>query len=182
MFRVQTWVQEVCGHGLPRRFQPRLRKRSLTPSPSARNSGNEVFYINWTRIPLLPYVVESPNLYNLNTCDVADHLYRITLELAKPRIAEAWVQGFIKASLHSPSGIIHLDLTHNNDMKLEHGSTYSIVLSHPADLDGTIKKVELSWEYDMNVLEPRTICLFWCNDHLYIKSVSVDEMQLTGRG
>lgn len=109
-------------------------------------------------------------------------LYRVSLELAKPPTAEIWVQGFIKAKLHSPQGVIHMDLTPSGDMKLEHGSTYSMVLSHPADLGGNIKKVELNWEYDMNVLEPRTLCLFWCNDHLYVKSVAVEEMEMPGRG
>lgn len=33
----------------------------------------------------------------------------------------------------------------------------------------------------MNVLEPRTLCLFWCNDHLYVKSVAVDVMQMPTR-
>ncbi|XP_017784310.1 PREDICTED: pancreatic triacylglycerol lipase-like [Nicrophorus vespilloides] len=109
-------------------------------------------------------------------------LYRISLELAKPTTAETWVQGFIKASLHSPQGVVNLDLTPSGDMKLEHGSTYSMVLSHPADLGGNIKRMELNWEYDMNVLEPRTLCLFWCNDHLYVKSVSVEELEMPSRG
>lgn len=42
--------------------------------------------------------------------------------------------------------------------------------------------MELAWEYDMNVLEPRSLCLFWCNDHLYVKSITVDEMELPTRG
>ncbi|XP_071057677.1 pancreatic triacylglycerol lipase-like isoform X2 [Onthophagus taurus] len=109
-------------------------------------------------------------------------LYRISLELAKPAIAETWVQGFLKASIHSSAGVIVLDLTPTGDMKLEHGSTYSMVLSHHADLGGNIKKVELNWEYDMNVLEPRTLCLFWCNDHLYVRTIAVDELGLPGRG
>lgn len=109
-------------------------------------------------------------------------MYRINLELAKPPTAEAWVQGFLKASLYSNNGVAHLDLTNYNDMKLEHGSSYSMVISHPTDLGGNIKRIELSWEYDMNVLEPRTLCLFWCNDHLYVKSIAVDEMELPGRG
>ncbi|KAF2902054.1 hypothetical protein ILUMI_04153 [Ignelater luminosus] len=109
-------------------------------------------------------------------------LYRVSIQLARPPTAEPWVQGFIKASLHSPSGVVHLDLTPSGDMKLEHGTTYSVVVSHPADLGGNIKKVELNWEYDMNVLEPRSLCLLWCNDHLYVKSVAVDQMELPGRG
>ncbi|XP_019877450.1 pancreatic triacylglycerol lipase [Aethina tumida] len=109
-------------------------------------------------------------------------MYRISVELAKPGLAETWVQGFVKASLYSPSGVIHADLTPSGDTKLEHGTTYTTVISHPVDLGGTVRKIELNWEYDMNVLEPRTLCLFWCNDHLYVKSVMVDEMELPGRG
>jgi pancreatic triacylglycerol lipase len=95
-------------------------------------------------------------------------------------MAESWVQGFIKAALHSSAGVIHVDLT-PGETKLEHGTTFTSVVSHPADLGGNIKKVELNWEYELNVLEPKTICLFWCNDHLYVESVSVDEMALPGR-
>jgi pancreatic triacylglycerol lipase len=107
-------------------------------------------------------------------------LYRVRIELAKPKMAESWVQGFIKAALHSSAGVIHVDLT-PGETKLEHGTTFTSVVSHPADLGGNIKKVELNWEYELNVLEPKTICLFWCNDHLYVESVSVDEMALPGR-
>lgn len=109
--------------------------------------------------------------------------YRISLQLARPTTAENWVQGFVKVSLHGDHGVIHnLDLTPKEDMKLEHGTTHTVVVSHPADLGGKIRKMELNWEYDMNVLEPRSLCLFWCNDHLYVKSVSVDEMEFPGRG
>ena len=104
------------------------------------------------------------------------------IELAKPRMAESWVQGFIKASIYSSAGVIHVDLTPSGETKLEHGTTFTSVVSHPADLGGNIKKVELSWEYELNVLEPKTICIFWCNDHLYVESISVDEMAMPGRG
>ncbi|XP_018335884.1 pancreatic triacylglycerol lipase [Agrilus planipennis] len=109
-------------------------------------------------------------------------MYRVAVELAKPAYAETWVQGIIRASIFAPQGVINVDLTPQGDTKLEHGTTYAIVVSHPADLGGNVKKVELSWQYDMNVLEPRTLCLLWCNDHLYVNSVSVDEMELPGRG
>ncbi|KAG5670692.1 hypothetical protein PVAND_000939 [Polypedilum vanderplanki] len=33
----------------------------------------------------------------------------------------------------------------------------------------------------MNVLEPRNLCIFWCNDHLYVKSVTVDMMEMPSR-
>ncbi|CAH0554374.1 unnamed protein product [Brassicogethes aeneus] len=111
-----------------------------------------------------------------------NRMYRISVELAKPGLAETWVQGFVRASLYSPAGVIHADLTSSGDTRLEHGTTYTTVVSHPVDLGGSVRKVELNWEYDMNVLEPRTLCLFWCNDHLYVKSVMVDEMEMPGRG
>lgn len=34
----------------------------------------------------------------------------------------------------------------------------------------------------MNVLEPRSLCILWCNDRLYVKSVLVDQMELPSRG
>ncbi|KAK9878125.1 hypothetical protein WA026_021142 [Henosepilachna vigintioctopunctata] len=107
--------------------------------------------------------------------------YRISIELAKPSIAETWVQGFLKAFILSPNGIMQIDLTPSGDVKLEHGTTYTTVVTHPADLGGNIKKIEMNWEYDMNVLEPRTLCLLWCNDHLYIKKVYIDEMEFPSR-
>ncbi|XP_045475714.1 pancreatic triacylglycerol lipase-like isoform X1 [Harmonia axyridis] len=108
-------------------------------------------------------------------------IYRISIELAKPSIAEKWVQGFLKAFILSPNGIMQIDLTPSGDVKLEHGTTYTTVVTHRADLGGNIKKIELNWEYDMNVLEPRTLCLLWCNDHLYIKRVYIDEMEFPSR-
>lgn len=70
-------------------------------------------------------------------------------------------------------------------MKLEHGTTTRMVVAHPggaADDIGKIRRVDLSWAYDMDVLQPRSLCFFWCNDRLYVKSVAVDIMELPGRG
>lgn len=70
-------------------------------------------------------------------------------------------------------------------MKLEHGSTVRMVVGHATSSIGNIdkiKRIELSWVYDMDVLQPRSLCFFWCNDHLYVSSVSVDVMDLPGRG
>lgn len=114
--------------------------------------------------------------------NISGRQYRVRIELAKPTMAESWVQGFVKGSIYSSAGVIDIDLTPSGDTKLEHGTTYTVLVSHPADLGGNIKKVELSWEYELNVLEPKTICLFWCNDHLYVQSVYVDQMELPGRG
>ncbi|XP_006618059.1 pancreatic lipase-related protein 2-like isoform X4 [Apis dorsata] len=112
--------------------------------------------------------------------------YRITINLAQPSSAESWVQGFMKVTLHAENGIIRdVDLTPSGYMKLEHGSTVRMVVAHPAGAFaslGKIKRVELSWTYDMDVLQPRSLCFFWCNDRLYVNSVTVDIMELPGRG
>ncbi|XP_073976733.1 pancreatic triacylglycerol lipase-like isoform X1 [Rhodnius prolixus] len=104
--------------------------------------------------------------------------YRVTMDLAKPPKAEAWVQGFIRVSLHSDNGVIrNLDLTPSGYEKLEHGTSRSFVVTHPEDI-GPVRKIEFYWEYDMNVLQPRSICFLWCNDHLYISNIKVTESKL----
>lgn len=112
--------------------------------------------------------------------------YRITINLAQPSSAESWVQGFMKVTFHAENGIIRdVDLTPSGYMKLEHGSTVRMVVAHPAGTStslGKIRRVELSWTYDMDVLQPRSLCFFWCNDRLYVNSVTVDVMELPGRG
>ncbi|XP_011149496.1 pancreatic triacylglycerol lipase isoform X1 [Harpegnathos saltator] len=112
--------------------------------------------------------------------------YRITINLARPTTAESWVQGFMKVTLHADNGVIrNMDLTPSGYMKLEHGSTARMVVAHPTGSIGNlgkVRRVELSWVYDMDVLQPRSLCFFWCNDHLYVNSVSVDAMDLPGRG
>lgn len=55
------------------------------------------------------------------------------------------------------------------------------MVTNPHDLGDRIRKVELNWSHDMNVLEPRSLCLFWCNDHLYVRSVTVEVMQMPSR-
>lgn len=107
--------------------------------------------------------------------------YRFTIELAKPRQAERWVQGYMTASIHSDRGALRgIDLT-KGTARLEHGSKYQIVIPNPHDLGDNIRKVELNWTHEMNVLEPRSLCLFWCNDHLYVKSIVVETMQMPSR-
>ncbi|XP_057318075.1 pancreatic triacylglycerol lipase-like [Microplitis mediator] len=112
--------------------------------------------------------------------------YRITMNLARPPTAESWVQGFMKVTLHAENGIIrNMDLTPNGYMRLEHGTTRKIVVAHPggaANDMGKIRKVELAWTYDMDVLQPRSLCFFWCNDRLYVDNIVVDIMELPGRG
>ncbi|KAL0276804.1 UNVERIFIED_CONTAM: hypothetical protein PYX00_004295 [Menopon gallinae] len=108
--------------------------------------------------------------------------YKITIELARPPEAADWVQGYMKVSLHSDRGVIrNLYLTpHGEYLRLQHGTTRSFVVSHQIDT-GRVKKLEFFWEYDMNVLHPGTLCLFWCNDHLYVSRIAVEEMDSSTR-
>nr|CAD7443508.1 unnamed protein product [Timema bartmani] len=108
--------------------------------------------------------------------------YRVTIDLAKPPRAESWVQGYMKVSLHSEDGVVrNLDLTPNGYVKLQHGQSRSLVVTHPSDV-GRLRKVEFYWEYDMDVLQPRSLCFFWCNDHLYVSAIEVAEMDISTRG
>ncbi|XP_058830872.1 pancreatic triacylglycerol lipase-like [Topomyia yanbarensis] len=108
--------------------------------------------------------------------------YRFTIELAKPKSAETWVQGHLTAGLFSERGAIRsIDLTPKGTARFEHGTVYQVVVTNPHDLGDRIRKVELAWTHDMNVLEPTTLCLLWCNNHLYVKSIQVETMQMPSR-
>ncbi|GLH06117.1 Phospholipase A1 1 [Gryllus bimaculatus] len=91
--------------------------------------------------------------------------YRVTVELARPPKAESWVQGFMKISLQSDTN---------------HGQTRSFVVTHPTDL-GPVRRLDFYWEYDMDVLQPRSLCFFWCNDHLYVSRIEVAEVDMSPR-
>lgn len=117
----------------------------------------------------------------LNLQNNLERHYRFTIDLAKPKIAEHWVQGYLTAAIFSDRGALrNIDLTPKGT-RLEHGTTYQVVITNPHDLGDRIRKVELNWAHEMNVLEPRSLCLFWCNDHLYVKSLMVDTMQMPSR-
>ncbi|CRL07123.1 CLUMA_CG020119, isoform A [Clunio marinus] len=130
-------------------------------------------------------IVPQPGKYFLMTGKdpYCQRHYRFIIELAKPRVAEQWVQGFLSAGLFSERGknLRNLDLTPKGTQRFEHGKSYIIVVTNANELADRVNKVELNWSHEMNVLEPRTLCLFWCNDHLYVKSVSVDIMQMPSR-
>lgn len=102
--------------------------------------------------------------------------------MAKPAMAERWVQGFLTAAIYSDRGAArNIDLTPRGTTRFEHGSIYQVIITNQHDLGDKIRKVELNWSHDINVLEPRTLCILWCNDHLYVKSVTVDLMQMPSR-
>ncbi|XP_046392749.1 pancreatic lipase-related protein 2-like isoform X2 [Ischnura elegans] len=107
--------------------------------------------------------------------------YRVRIELARPPRAEAWVQGYLKLSLASDNAAIKdIDLTPGGYIRLQHGESKTFVVSHSTDVGpGPVRKVELNWEYDGDMLSPRSLCLFfWCNDHLYVSQVEVSPMDL----
>ncbi|XP_046985255.1 pancreatic triacylglycerol lipase-like isoform X1 [Schistocerca americana] len=107
--------------------------------------------------------------------------YKVTVELAQPQHAESWVQGFMRISLHSDTNVIkNLDLTPSGYVKLQHGQSRTFVVTHPMDV-GPIRKVEFYWQYDMDVLQPRSLCFFWCNDHLYVSKIEVAEVDINNR-
>lgn len=65
--------------------------------------------------------------------------------------------------------------------KLEHGTSRTFIMTHPDDI-GKVHRIEFYWEYDMDVLQPRSICFLWCNDHLYVAGIHVAETpDLTSR-
>lgn len=41
---------------------------------------------------------------------------------------------------------------------------------------GNIQRVELEWNYDGSVINPGTVCGLFCNDHVYVSSVEISEM------
>lgn len=69
--------------------------------------------------------------------------YRFIVELAKPRIAEQWVQGFMSAGLFSERGknLRNLDLTPKGTQRFEHGKSYMFVVTNPSDMSDKVNKV-----------------------------------------
>lgn len=73
---------------------------------------------------------------------ISEHHYRFTIELARPRAAEPWVQGYLVAAIFSDRGALRgLDLTPRGTVRLEHGSKYQVVITNPHDLGERIRKV-----------------------------------------
>lgn len=104
------------------------------------------------------------------------------MELAKPQVAEHWVRGYIRVNIYSDRGTLrNIDLTPKLPARMEHGSSYQIVITNPHDLGEKFKKIEMNWAHEMNVLEPRSLCLLWCNDHLYVKSITVETLHMPTR-
>ncbi|KAG8228722.1 hypothetical protein J437_LFUL009404 [Ladona fulva] len=133
---------------------------------------------------MCPYMAHNCDSYehylqNLLIVCLQGRHYRVRVELARPPRAEAWVQGYLRISLASDNAAIKdIDLTPSGYIRLQHGESKTFVVSHSTDLGPSpVRKVELSWEYDGDMLSPRSLCLFfWCNDHLYVSQVEVSPM------
>ncbi|XP_059098769.1 pancreatic triacylglycerol lipase-like isoform X2 [Tigriopus californicus] len=98
--------------------------------------------------------------------------YLLELNLAQPSIAERWVQGFLKVNLYgSKSEILDNSLTPEPTL-FEHGESYFFVLTSPHDI-GWTTRVELGWEYQSELLNPQTYCLWSCNRGLYVQSLNL---------
>ena len=61
-------------------------------------------------------------------------------------------------------------------MNLAHGSSQAFLQTNLANI-GNLKSLNLQWNYVNNLLDPKTICMgLFCNNHLYVNSVIVSEM------
>lgn len=97
--------------------------------------------------------------------------------MAKPFTAKSWVRGSLTASIHSERGVFRgISLT-TGISRLQHGSTYQIVVPNWHDLGDNIHTVELSWMYKADPLVPDTYCV-WLACNLYVKSIKVEKMQM----
>lgn len=168
-----------------RLFHRIRQKMKLFPKPVTFPNHN-LANISYQPVEIFHFVVSFFNSFfdrkkKINFKNRLERHYRFTIDLAKPKIAEPWVQGYLTAAIFSDRGALrNIDLTPKGT-RLEHGTTYQVVITNPHDLGDRIRKVELNWAHEMNVLEPRSLCLFWCNDHLYVKSLMVDTMQMPSR-
>lgn len=76
------------------------------------------------------------------------------MELARPRSAETWVQGFLTAAIYSERGALRgIDLTPRGTTRLEHGTKYQVVVTNPHDLGDKIRKVGSIFLYILQGLE-----------------------------
>lgn len=62
-----------------------------------------------------------------------------------------------------------------NSQKFVHGADTYLMFIDPFNV-GNIQRVELFWKYDGSVLDPGTVCGLFCNDHIYVRSVEISEL------
>jgi len=101
--------------------------------------------------------------------------YHIKISLAKPSNAENFVYGKVKLSLYgTKSQMVDLMITDRSD-KFIHGEDALYVYIVAEDV-GRIQRVSLTWNYDGLVVDPGSVCGLFCNDHLYVSSVEISEL------
>lgn len=109
-----------------------------TNSQYTNTSENDILSDSFPVAPL-------PGKYYLTTGKepLCQRHYRFIIELAKPRIAEHWVQGFLSAGLFSERGknLRNMDLTPKGTQRFEHGKSYMIVVTNPNDMADKVNKV-----------------------------------------
>lgn len=121
------------------KFIPQL---PITTLPSNSSENDVVPSQNVLREPAAP----QPGKYYLATgkeFPYCQRHYRFTIQLAKPRNAESWVQGTLNAAIYSDRGAIkNMELTpKGSSARLEHGTTYQVVVTNPHDIGDRIRKV-----------------------------------------
>jgi len=97
------------------------------------------------------------------------HHYLLQLHLAKPRQAEAWVQGYLKVNLFGDKGkLTEYDLTPEESLRVQHGQMYDFSISVERNL-GEVEIVQVHWLYDHEVdpFDLTKICFLFCSDRLY---------------
>ncbi|KZS07195.1 putative Triacylglycerol lipase [Daphnia magna] len=101
--------------------------------------------------------------------------YSIKVNLAYPAEAEAFVYGTMRISLYGTAGQLVDMVIAENSQKFVHGADTYLMFIDPFNV-GNIQRVELFWKYDGSVLDPGTVCGLFCNDHIYVRSVEISEL------
>ncbi|XP_065212216.1 pancreatic lipase-related protein 2-like [Planococcus citri] len=104
--------------------------------------------------------------------------YKVTLNLALPPEAESWVMGLVKVLLHTTNDTIEFNLTPEGSLKFGHGTSPSFIVTHPQQISN-VSQIVLQWNKAIDILHPENTCVFWCNDHLYVKSITVETSDLS---
>lgn len=63
----------------------------------------------------------------------------------------------------------------SKSFKFAHGQSTFLLYIDPFNV-GNIQRVELYWKYDATITHPGSTCGLFCNDHLYVSSVEISEL------
>lgn len=141
--------------------------RAISYKPMSRQLGREnvKFYFNTGK--KAPY---------------CQYHYLLTLNLARPPVAEIWVQGFLKVNLYGTENeITDFDLTPER-IQMAHGNSLTFWIESALDLGINVEKVEVFWYYYSDYMNPNTYCLWSCNDQLYVANVTLSNITVMEGG